>query len=295
MHIVRFFNYLEFEKRCSAHTLKAYRNDLGQFTLFLTEFFDGTEVLSADHFMIRSWIVRLMETETEARSIQRKISTLRSFYRFCLKENIITQNPVRKVQVPKAASTLPAIIDERKMNTLLDGHSFSDDFSGLRNHLIIEFLYSTGIRLSELITVSDDQIDLSAHQVKVMGKRRKERLIPYPPLLSDLIGRYMELRDGLFGVASPGNSLFVTDKNLCLYPRFIYRVVTSALAQVTSQQKRSPHVLRHSYATSLLDRGADLNAIKELLGHASLAATQIYTHNSIQRLKKVYDQAHPKA
>lgn len=295
MHIVRFFNYLEFEKRCSVHTLKAYRNDLGQFTLFLKECFNSTEILSADHFMIRSWIVKLMETETEARSIQRKVSTLRSFYKFCLRENLLTQNPVRKVQVPKAAQTLPAIVEEHKLNDLLDGPSFTDDFSGLRNHLIIEFLYSTGIRLSELISISDADVDLSRHQVKVMGKRRKERLIPYPPLLSGLTETYMSLRDGHFGVASPQHALFVTDKNVPLYPRFVYRVVTHALGLVTSQDKRSPHVLRHSYATSLLDRGADLNAIKELLGHANLAATQIYTHNSIQRLKKVYDQAHPKA
>lgn len=295
MYTTRFFNYLEFEMRCSVHTLKAYQNDLGQLGTFLQKNYPETDMLLADHFMIRSWIVSMLEEQTEPSTMHRKISSLRSFYRYFIREGLLLKNPMSKVLLPAVSKRLPAVIEEQKMNFLLDEEIFSSGFRGLRDHLVIEVLYATGMRLAELIGVTDADIDLVQHQVKVMGKRRKQRIIPFQPLLSETIAGYITERNNHFDVRSPGNSLLVTDKNEPLYPRLVYRIVHEALGRVTTQDKRSPHILRHSYATSLLDRGADLNAIKELLGHANLAATQIYTHNSISRLKKVYDQAHPKA
>lgn len=295
MNTARFFNYLEFEKRSSPHTLTAYRNDLGQFSSYLLLIYPDTAVEAADHYMIRSWIVSLLDDTTGPASIHRKISCLRSYFRFCIREGIMVQNPMKKVLLPALAKTLPAVVEEDKMNYLLDEAVFAPGFRGLRDHLVIELLYATGIRLAELLQLNDSDLDLVQHQVKVMGKRRKERIIPFQPLLSEVIKVYLTERDHLFENRAEAGSFLVTDKNERLYPKAVYRIVTTALGKVTSQEKRSPHVLRHTYATSLLSAGADLNAIKELLGHANLAATQIYTHNTIGRLKKVYDQAHPKA
>ena len=295
MYTTRFFKYLEFEKRSSLHTQKAYVNDLSQCQLFIHTNYPDTDISKADHFMIRSFIINLLENETGSASIHRKISCLRSFFRFCVKESYIVQSPMNRILLPAIAKKLPVIISESKINAVLDDQEFAAGFKGLRDHLIIELLYATGIRLSELIGIGDNDIDFISSQVKVTGKRKKQRVIPFHPLLSDSIQRYLLVRNSLFEIRSVSAPLLVTDKNEKLYPRLVYRIVTTALAKITSQEKKSPHILRHSYATSLLNRGADLNAIKELLGHASLAATQIYTHNSISRLKKVYDQAHPKA
>lgn len=295
MYTTRFFNYLEFEKRSSLHTQKAYVNDLSQCQLFLETNYPGIQICHADHFMIRSFIISLLENETKSASIHRKISCLRSYFRFCVRESYIVQSPMNRVLLPAIAKRLPAIIPEAKINAVLDNQEFTSGFRGLRDHLIIELLYATGIRLSELIGIGDGDIDFASSQVKVTGKRKKQRVIPFHPLLIEIIQRYLLERNSLFEVGPDGAPLLVTDKNEKLYPRLVYRIVTTAFSKITSQEKKSPHVLRHSYATSLLNRGADLNAIKELLGHSSLAATQIYTHNSISRLKKVYDQAHPKA
>ncbi len=295
MYTARFFNYLEFEKRSSLHTQKAYVNDLSQCQLFLEANYQGVHICNADHFMIRSFIITLLENKTGSASIHRKISCLRSYFKFCVRESYIVQSPMNKVLLPAIAKRLPAIIPEAKINAVLDNQKFAPGFRGLRDHLVIEFLYATGIRLSELIGIGDGDIDFVSSQVKVTGKRKKQRVIPFHPLLTEIIQRYLLERNSLFGVGPSGAPLLVTDKNEKLYPRLVYRIVTTAFGMITSQEKKSPHILRHSYATSLLNRGADLNAIKELLGHSSLAATQIYTHNSISRLKKIYDQAHPKA
>lgn len=273
----------------------AYVNDLSQCQLFLDTTYPGTDISQADHFMIRSFIITLLENKTGSASIHRKISCLRSYFKFCVRETYVLQSPMNRVLLPAISKKLPAIISESKINAVLDDQEFETGFNGLRNHLVIELLYATGIRLSELIGIGDHDIDFNSSQVKVMGKRKKQRIIPFHPLLSDTIQDYLKVRNNLFVKGPEGAPLLVTDKNEKLYPRLVYRIVTNALARVTSQEKKSPHILRHSYATGLLNRGADLNAIKELLGHASLAATQVYTHNSISRLKKVYDQAHPKA
>ena len=295
MEITRFFNFMQFEKRCSIHTLTAYRNDLGQFSTYLEVTYSLKKILEADHFMIRSWIVQLMEAGCSSRSIHRKISVLRSFYHFMQNEGLLQNNPLKKIILPKVAKKLPSFVEEQKMDNLLDHQFFDTDFAGSRDRLMIELLYSSGMRLAELCSLKDTDFNFNQNQVKVMGKRSKERIIPLLPALSLSIKAYIIKRNTTFPIVSVDKNLFVTDSNEKLYPRFVYRKVRHYLGLVTSQDKRSPHILRHSFATSLLNRGADLNAIKELLGHASLAATQIYTHNSIERLKRIYEQAHPKA
>jgi integrase/recombinase XerC len=292
MVLGRFYNYLQYEKRYSKHTLVAYQNDLQQYFQFLTSL--ETDILQANHHVIRAWMVSLMDNEISPRSTNRKISALRSLYKFLIKEALIEENPLIKIKAPKTAKKLPTFIPEDKIIQLLDNDYFEDSFKGLRDKLVIELLFGTGIRLSELIGLKLNDYLPKENTVKVLGKRNKERIIPINITLSDLLNQYIKSRAEQ-NISIVIKSLIVTDSKSTAYSKFIYRLVQKYLSYVSTQDKRSPHVLRHSFATTLLNKGADINAIKDLLGHSNLAATQVYTHNSIERLKSIYKQAHPKA
>jgi integrase/recombinase XerC len=292
-NIQLFLDYLKYEKRNSQHTFTAYKNDLDQFVLFGKEWVEDFSVEKADHHLIRQWIVSMMDTGITARSVNRKVSTLKSFYKFLMREGIIENNPTDKVIVPKMAKKLPLFVQESEMNRLLDGRFFTDDFQGKRDKAVISLFYGTGIRLSELKDIRLADFDIKGKMIKVHGKRDKERLVPFPLEISTVVAEYIKIRNELFGDSS--QMLFLTDKGDPIYSKLIYRIVKKNLSLVTTLDQRSPHILRHSYATHLLNRGADLNAIKELLGHANLAATQVYTHTTFEKLKAVYKQAHPRA
>jgi len=250
--------------------------------------------LIIDHHQIRNWIVELMESGNTARTANRKISALKTYFKYLLKEGIITVNPVAKVLTPKSDKKLPVFVNENQMNHLLDDIEFGDDFSGFRNRLIIETFYNTGARLSELISLKVTDVDFSQQVMKVLGKRNKERIIPLSSSFSDLLEKYSRTREATF--PNDGNEwLFLTGAGKKLYPRLVYRIVNRFLSLVTTLDKKSPHILRHTFATHILNQGADLNAIKELLGHANLSATEVYTHNTFEKLKSVYKQAHPRA
>jgi integrase/recombinase XerC len=291
----KFIGYIQFEKRYSPHTITAYRNDLNQFREFLTEHYDIEDLSQADHQMIRSWLVDLMDKHITPRAVNRKLSTLRSYYKFLRREGIITQNPMSRVIPPREPKKLPVFIDGEKMALFFDSAAFGEGFTGVRDHLILEMFYQTGMRLSELINLRDRDVDIYNLTIRVLGKRNKERLIPITMTFRDLITTYRKERDHVVVSTNKEGYLFVTDKGAATYAKLIYRVVTKYLSAVTTTDKKSPHVLRHTFATMLLDRGADLNAVKELLGHANLSATQVYTHNTIEKLKRIYQQAHPRA
>ncbi len=284
-----FIDFIQFEKRASNNTLLAYSNDLFQFVNYLDTVYEIKSITEVGHTIIRSWVVSLVEQKISSRSINRKITTLKSFYKFLIRQNIILEDPMLKILSPKVPKRLPSFIEKDKMDTLLDDTFFGDDFEGIRNKLIIEVFYATGIRLSELINLKQSNVDLYLCQIKVLGKRNKERIIPFNTILKEQIQQYIILK------ADVKNEFFFINKNgKKLYEKFIYRLVKTYLSQITSAKKKSPHVLRHSFATHMLNNGADLNAIKELLGHTSLAATQIYTHNTVEKLKSIHKQAHPK-
>ena len=285
-----FVEYLQFEKRFSPHTLVAYQTDLSQFIDYLEHTYEIKVIEEVNHSLIRSWIVDLMNHKISPRSVNRKITTLKTFYKFLLRQKIVIENPMLKIQSPKTSKRLPVFVEKEKMDTLLDNIEFGDDATGLRNKLIIELFYATGMRLSELINLKESDVDLYANQVKVLGKRNKERIIPFAAELKNLIKKYM--------ASKPENSmdlLFLSDKGKKMSEKFVYTSVKMYLSQVTTIDKKSPHVLRHTFATHMLNNGADLNAIKDLLGHANLSATQVYTHNTVEKLKNIHKQAHPKA
>jgi len=287
-----FINYLAFEKRCSSHTVVAYKNDLDQFVQFCVQVVGEFNVKKVDLKLVRSWIVQLMENELSARSVNRKITTVKSFFKYLEKEQLVENSPATHLTLPKIRKKLPNFVEEKNLNHLLDDGFFLDDFTGLRDKLIITLLYGTGIRLAELLRLKDNDIDSKMCLIKVLGKRNKERIIPYPVPINGLLKIYIEIRNNT--VKSNTERLLVTEKGSAVYEKLVYRVVTQNLAKVTLLEKKSPHVLRHTYATHLLNRGADLNAVKELLGHSNLAATQIYTHTSFEKLHDIYKQAHPR-
>ncbi len=289
-----FFKYLQYEKRYSPRTITSYQTDLSQFSRYLQEIYQEKDPEQASHGMIRSWIVSLVDSKIDARSINRKIASLRSFFKFCLKGEVIEMNPMMKVKILKTKKKLPHFVHEEDMTTLLDHVTFSDDLEGSRNKLIIELFYGTGIRLSELIGLKESQVNLLDQTIKVLGKRNKERVIPFSKSIVPIIENYLLYRNKSVTKKNHG-LLFVGDKGNPVYPMMVYRLVKKYLDEFTTVEKRSPHILRHSFATHLLNKGAEINAVKDLLGHTSLAATQVYTHNSIEKLKKVFDQAHPKA
>lgn len=289
-----FVKYLQYEKRFSAHTVVAYENDLAQFTTFIQEIHSLTSVAEVRHSHIRSWVIDLMQKGLKPRSLRRKLSTLKTYFRFLLKQGDLTQNPMLKVVIPKIGKRLPMYLQASEMNQLLDQVEWGNDYADQRDHLLLSLLYHTGMRRSELIGLKLKDIDLNSRVLKVLGKGNKERLLPFGKELAQQLHQYLDLRQINF--PNPTTSqLLLTDKGAPLYPKMVYNIVHRYLSTVSTIEQRSPHVLRHTFATHLADNGADLNAIKELLGHANLAATQIYTHNSIEKLRQVYQKAHPKA
>ena len=288
-----FLKYLQYEKRFSVHTTSAYKQDLDQLTEYLNSTYEISDPKEATHSLLRSWVVSLMEEGLAPTSVNRKIATLKSYYKFLQGRSVIDQNPALKLRPLKTEKRLPSFVRENEMTVLLDQIPFAEDFSGTRDKLIFELLYATGIRLSELIGLKDSDINFYQNQIKVLGKRNKERIIPIPDSVAVAIKSYIKVRSAEFPECE--NFLILTDSGTKLYPVFVYRTVNRYLNLVTTISKKSPHVLRHTFATHLLNKGADLNAVKDLLGHTSLAATQVYTHNSMEKLKSVFDQAHPKA
>jgi integrase/recombinase XerC len=293
-HKESFLEYLKIEKRYSLHTVRSYLNDLDQFYSFLSSSGVPEDPGTVTSHDIRAWIVSMLENNYSAISVHRKISCLRVFYRYLRKEGIIKNDPLEKVVLPKRKKTLPVFVEEEALTRLLDNYSFGDDFAGIRNRTIIELLYLTGMRRSELIGLRDNDLDLPDGSLKVTGKRNKQRIIPLVKPFIKRLEEYVKVRNESVGAENNG-WFFMTDKGNKLYDKYVYNIVNSYLAMVTTIEKKSPHILRHTFATHMLNRGADLNSIKELLGHANLSATQIYTHNTFEKLKKVYKQAHPRA
>lgn len=289
----RFIRFLTFEKRYSQHTIKAYEMEVKLFLEFLDV--ENVPFEDVDHKLMRYYFSLLREKGKEASSVNRAISTLRSFYKFLQRERLVEKNPVRLIQALKTPKKLPVVVEKEKMNQLLDYmDAAAEDFESLRDFIVMELLFGTGIRASELLQIKDSDIDFYNKKILILGKRNKERFVPLHLTLIEELKKYLEKKK-LQNLENISEYLVVTKEGKRAYRLLIYRVVKKYLSMITSQKKRSPHVLRHSFATSLLDNGADLNAIKELLGHAGLAATQVYTHNSAERLKSIYKQAHPKA
>lgn len=289
-----FLKYLQYEKRVSKHTLTAYQNDLDQFLSFLKEVFPDHLPETSDYGIIRSWIIQLVDSGIKPASVNRKIASLKTFYKFLMRQKVIKKNPMTKIRVLKTQKRLPSFVKEADMVNLLDHVVFDDTLEGWRDKLILELFYATGIRLSELITLKESQLDIRSHTIKVLGKRNKERVIPFHKSIVPILKEYQQIRNKEVDMKKHG-FVFVTDNGDPCYPMMVYRIVKKYLNDNTTSEKRSPHVLRHTYATHLLNKGAEINAVKDLLGHSSLAATQVYTHNSMEKIKKAYDQAHPKA
>jgi integrase/recombinase XerC len=285
----KFIIYLSSEKRFSEHTVKSYTTDLNQFTTFLADEFQITDDIDEVRFqIIRTWIASLLEKGVNPRSVNRKISTLKSYFKFLIREGVIVENPMMKVVAPKSKKRLPVFIEEDQIESLLNEVQFEGGFIGERNKLIIELFYVTGIRLSELINIKISDIDFQNQLIKVLGKRNKERLIPLSSSVLVGLSNFIEKNQ-------QNQFLFTNLDGKKLYTKLVYRLVNKCIGEISSVNKKSPHILRHTFATHMLNNGADINAIKELLGHANLSATQVYTHNTIDKLKTVYKQAHPRA
>jgi len=288
-----FLNFLRFEKRYSNHTVTAYTMELDNFFAFLTA--EDLNFPEVDHRVVRQYLAQMKEHGKEASSINRSISALRSFYKFLRREGKTDQNPMNLVHALKTAKKLPVVVEQEKMVALLDaGFRDAEDFEEVRDFVVLELLFGTGIRLAELLAIQERDIDTYNRKILVFGKRGKERFVPVHQNLLSTIKHYLKLKYAL-DAENKSTLLIVTKEGKAASRRLIYETVRHYLSLITSQKKKSPHVLRHTFATALLNNGADLNAIKELLGHAGLAATQVYTHNSVERLKSIYKQAHPKA
>ena len=290
-----FLQYLQYEKAHSAHTVLSYENDLRQFLTYIETEFDIKDLAEINASHIRSWIVSLMEGKSgiSARSVRRKISALATFYRFLLRENKVKSNPMKKIILPRSKGRLPEFVKEDDMQRMLAEEAGSGDFESTRNKLILEMFYLTGMRISELIQLQDADIDFYTRTVRVTGKRNKQRLIPLSSDLLQSVSRYTELRDQQIERNVP--YLYVRENGEKTYPKMIYNMVHGELSKFTTLGKRSPHVLRHTFATTLLNHDAELSAVKELLGHSNLSATEIYTHVTFEELIKNYKQAHPRA
>ncbi len=292
MDYTGFINYLGNEKRYSEHTIRSYKSDLDQFSEFAYAENEAFNPLACDHLVIRKWIVFLIEHGTSTRSVHRKASTLKTYYKYLMRTEQVDRNPMDKIILPKTSKNLPHFVSEEKMNILFDRFTFPDTFEGKRDYTILLAFYCTGMRLSELMGIKLSDVDFYNSQVKVLGKRNKERLIPMHAELMKALRIYISIREN-FHCTHP--YLFITKKGEPVNNSLIYRMVNKYLGTVTTLDKKSPHVLRHTFATQMLNKGADINAIKELLGHANLNATQVYTHTSIEQLNKIHKQAHPRA
>lgn len=287
-----FLKYLRFERNYSEKTIVSYGIDLDKFEAYFRGVDEGLDFKSVDADVIRGWILSMMDEGYSASSVGRKLSALRSFYHYLLKKGEIEADPVRKVMAPKKKKTIPVFVREEDMNRLLDDTDFGKGFEGVRNRLILEFFYVTGVRLSELVGLKDADVDFSAKVVKVTGKRNKQRIIPFGSELDADLKQYLSLRNETCGMT---DFFFVRNNGLKLNAPAVYLLVRRSLSKVVTLKKKSPHVLRHSFATSMLNNQAELGAVKELLGHESLTTTEIYTHTTFEELKKVYEQAHPRA
>jgi integrase/recombinase XerC len=287
-----FLAYLQFEKRYSLHTITAYSNDLVQFFDFIETQYDKVALNQISGSMVRSWLAGMKESEMTGKSLNRKISSLKSFFKYQIRQEALVKSPMETVISPKITKRLPAFVAEQDMEQLLAHLAFAEGWKGYTEKMVIQLFYATGMRLSELINCKENQLDIGKSVIKVLGKGNKERILPISKELSQALAQYIKEKPDL---ANGNPYLFVTEKGKNLQPRAVYSFVKFYLSQVTTLQKKSPHVLRHSFATHLMNNGADLNAVKELLGHASLAATQVYTHNTIEKLKEVFAKAHPKA
>jgi len=287
-----FLQYISTEKRYSRHTVTSYKNDIDQFMGWLDRVRPGADLVSVNHADVRGWMVSLLEEGASAGTVHRKMSALRTLFRYMRRHELISADPMTGLKLPKKPKQLPVFIAEDALSKLFDEFRFGDNFSGIRDRTVVEFLYLTGMRRSELTGLRDADVDFSAGQVRVTGKRDKQRVIPLAAGFVKSLRSYIEAREEK---GFSGGWFFVTDRGNKMYDRAVYNIVTRYLAMVTTVEKKSPHVLRHTFATHMLNRGADLTSIKELLGHASLSATQVYTHNTFEQLKKIYKQAHPRA
>ena len=289
-----FIDYLRFQKRYSPNTIIAYQNDLETFATYLRSSYEITDALAVKTTYIRSWLAEIKDNDMTSRSINRKISSLRSFFKYLLKQELIKVNPTTTITSPKVPKRLPQFVEEKGTESLMYETEFEPNFAGQTEKLILQILYNTGIRKAELINLQEHNIDKSNRQLKVLGKGNKERIIPLNQEVISAIFDYIDEKRKLHGKLDHG-LLLVSAKGKILDPKAVYNIVKKHLGNVTTIDKKSPHILRHTFATHLMNKGADLNAVKELLGHASLAATQVYTHNTIEKLKDVYKKAHPKA
>ncbi len=288
-----FLNHIKSQKNYAQHTLTAYQKDLDFLEGYLKNTFEA-ELEDANSDMLRSWLVDMAEGRYSRSTIQRKVSAAKSFYNFLNHRGIIESNPAKLIKVPGKEKKLPVFLTERQTELLTSDQQFPDDFIGLRDRLIVEVLYQTGMRRAELVGLKNHHVDLSGASVKITGKGNKQRIIPLNKNLLSLVNKYTSLKNDVCS-QNTTDSFFVTRKGEAIYSKLVYRVVNHYLQQVSTATKKSPHVLRHTFATHMLNNGADINAVKEILGHSSLAATQVYTHNTIDKIKSIYKQAHPRA
>ncbi len=292
--LTKFLRYLQIERNYSVQTIRAYGDDLRQFFAFCGLNPDSDDLSSISHRTIRAWLSSLLSANISARSVNRKLSSLRCFYRYLLKNKVITVNPLLKVVAPKTTQNLPSFLTKVEASRMIDSIEYPEGFVGLRDLMVMQLFYFTGMRVSEMTTLKVDEVNLRSLTIKVLGKGAKERIVPIHPVLATLLEDYIAQRNKLVSI-NQVPYLIVTNKGDKPYQQMLYRIVRKYLSMVTPLEKRSPHVLRHTFATHLLDEGADINAIKELLGHSNLTATQIYTHTGVDKLKKAYKQAHPRA
>jgi integrase/recombinase XerC len=295
MFIAEFLNYIQFERRYSIHTLNAYAKDMEQFALFLNLTYQIEKAGDIEFVFVRSWIATLMEEGNSPRTVNRKISALKSYFRYLLKTGKIDHNPILKISGPKVRKKLPVFIEEKSMDLLSNNLEELNSYTTIRDRLVVELFYATGIRRAELIQLQEKDFNLQNRLIKVLGKRNKERLIPVHKEIIPMVKSFLSLKEMEFNNLATDSNFFLSIKGKKMYPKLVYQIVNNYLSQVSTQKKKSPHVLRHTFATHMLNHGADLNAVKELLGHANLSATQVYTHNTIEKLKNIYKQAHPKA